>query len=1104
MPKKLWLGRSLQNLESLDLSNNLLTGQSDNFDFERFGESWKKLTSLRLNDNFFRGYTSTYPDSSLPWMIAKNLQSLKILDISKSFFSGKLPHELFSSKNNMKVLNLGNSGLSFDTLDSTQVLQNITSQLSSLEQLDLSNCFVRGSIPTTIGSLRQLNFLKLDGDFLEGTIPTEIGNLAALATLGLSNRRLRGTIPTEIGSLVGLKELDFSESKLTGTIPREIESLHQLKLLRLQRNRLTGTIPTEISSLVELQDFDLSSNRLTGRTPSEIGYLTNLKVLRLKHNELNGAIPIEISKSVGLKNLELSGNKLTGYMPSEIGSLIKLQTLDLSYNKFNGTISTELGSLVSLEFFYLWKNQFTGTVPSEIGNLVGLQRIDISSNQFSGGITPEIGSLVGLESLALSRNQFTGTIPSEFGGLLQLQTLYLRSNKFAGTIPPEIGSLVRLEYVSLERNKLTGTVPSEIGYLFELRSLDLRSNKLSGKIPSEIGSMAGLTDIYLLRNDFSGTIPPQIEKLDKLDGLDLSFNSFSGSIPLSICKTKPYIWMRVDCEDVICYCCSCKYSRSPSASPSTSQYPTAPSFSPSSSSMPSSSPAPTHQEVIVTIEIQLDRYPQETGWNITDSNGNAIYQSSFGTYSTDIDSRDRDYRTTGEKIYEKVSLAVGLDYTFNLLDSVGDGLRGDVILYLGETPDVTRVLGYYDSCIESDGDYYRGCRYNTFYSYHIQFTAGEEGILENIFPTASPSTSNFPTLTSSLHPSLAPSTSVAPTQEVIVTIEIQLDRHPQQTGWNITDSNGNTIHEIPFGTYAAGSYYKTPDDTVSEKVYEKVSLTVDFEYTFNILDSAGTGLEGSVFIYLGETPDVNRVLGYYDYSMDLYPADCIEEIDSYYYSRSRGCRYYGFSSRRIQFTAGEEGIITNIPTASPSTSNFPTNSLVPSEPPTASRRPSSSQIPSYVPSSSPAPTRETIHVTVEIQLDNWQDETGWNIRDEDNNVVHKISFGTLSNYYSSEDDGEAEGIYTYEDGKTVYTESISLDIGLDYTFDLLDSYGDGLRGRVIIYLGETPDANQILGYYLDSGEEFSAHAFVFRACEEGIIQNVFPTAAPTDEPSFFL
>jgi len=249
---------------------------------------------------------------------------------------------------------------------------------------------------------------------------------------------------------------------------------------------------------------------------------------------------------------------------------------------------------------------------------------------------------------------------------------------------------------------------------------------------------------------------------------------------------------------------------------------------------------------------------------------------------------------------------------------------------------------------------------------------------------------------------------------------------------------------------------------------------------------------------------VNRVLGYYDYSMDLYPADCIEEIDSYYYSRSRGCRYYGFSSRRIQFTAGEEGIVTNIPTASPSTSNFPTNSLVPSEPPTASRRPSSSQIPSYVPSSSPAPTRETIHVTVEIQLDNWQDETGWNIRDEDNNVVHKISFGTLSNYYSSEDDGEAEGIYTYEDGKTVYTESISLDIGLDYTFDLLDSYGDGLRGRVIIYLGETPDANQILGYYLDSGEEFSAHAFVFRACEEGIIQNVFPTAAPTDEPSFFL
>jgi Leucine-rich repeat (LRR) protein len=49
-----------------------------------------------------------------------------------------------------------------------------------LKTLDLSANYLKGTIPTEIGALRNLQILRIGGNGLEGGIPSEIGLLTML------------------------------------------------------------------------------------------------------------------------------------------------------------------------------------------------------------------------------------------------------------------------------------------------------------------------------------------------------------------------------------------------------------------------------------------------------------------------------------------------------------------------------------------------------------------------------------------------------------------------------------------------------------------------------------------------------------------------------------------------------------------------------------------------------------------------------------------------------------------------------------------------------------------------------------------------------------
>ena len=454
-----------------------------------------------------------------------------------------------------------------------------------------------GSIPSSLGSLTNLEGLGLHDNRLTGSIPSFLGSLTNLEGLGLGGNQLTGSIPSSLGNLTNLESFNLDGNELTGSIPSSLGNLTNLGEVRLNGNELTGSIPSSLGSLTNLFSFTLDNNQLSGPIPDSLGNLANLVQLTLYENELTGSIPAALCRfedtinpqqgDVNLpgcggdneqdravlvelysatdgpnwtnntnwnsdapldqwhgvstdadgrvRQLHLDENQLSGPIPSSLGNLTNLRELSLLINQLSGPIPSSLGNLTNLRNLGLGGNELSGPIPSSLGNLRNLEELQVSVNQLSGSIPSFLGSLVNLESLDVSFNQFSGAIPSSLGNLTRLLELHLGDNPLSGgPFPSFIANFTNLESLYLGRSQLSGPVPSFLGSLANLTYLGLQYNELTGSIPSFLGSLANLETLALGKNELTGSIPSNLGSLANLRHLSLDSNQLTGSIPDSL------------------------------------------------------------------------------------------------------------------------------------------------------------------------------------------------------------------------------------------------------------------------------------------------------------------------------------------------------------------------------------------------------------------------------------------------------------------------------------------------------------------------------------------------------------------------------------------
>lgn len=160
--------------------------------------------------------------------------------------------------------------------------------------------------------------------------------------LGFNN--LKGSIPSSIGNLTNLQSLKLFFNQIEGTIPSEIGNLKNLKVLDLNSNNLVGQIPSSIGNLSQLNEFLVSSNNLNGELPQEISSLTNLTSLVVFDNQLSGNIPLTYLQLTNMSELVIAENEFSNnniYIPNEMLTSAGTPLLFKDINIFENTeIST--------------------------------------------------------------------------------------------------------------------------------------------------------------------------------------------------------------------------------------------------------------------------------------------------------------------------------------------------------------------------------------------------------------------------------------------------------------------------------------------------------------------------------------------------------------------------------------------------------------------------------------------------------------------------------------------------------------------------------------------------------------------------------------------
>lgn len=142
----------------------------------------------------------------------------------------------------------------------------------------------------------ELNNNSLSG----GNALDTLTHLDTVRLIDLENNALKGTIPTDILSMKDLQVLDIRSNSMSFTIPTEVGLLKDMSVLLLDRNRFSQTVPSELGLLTSLRKFDVENNKMRGSIPSEFGNCLELEHFNAGRNSMTSSIPSELGMYICL------------------------------------------------------------------------------------------------------------------------------------------------------------------------------------------------------------------------------------------------------------------------------------------------------------------------------------------------------------------------------------------------------------------------------------------------------------------------------------------------------------------------------------------------------------------------------------------------------------------------------------------------------------------------------------------------------------------------------------------------------------------------------------------------------------------------------------
>ncbi|KAF2319763.1 hypothetical protein GH714_018611 [Hevea brasiliensis] len=574
---------NLSSLQTLDLSNNQSSLRASRL-------NWLSgLSSLKVLD-----LSSVYLGDVVNWLDAVNmlpsLAELRLVSCQLRNLPQSLPSLNFSS---LEVLDLSYNGFYHSLIPNWLVEVK-----NSLRLLNLTTCWLQGSIPHTIVNFTSLVVLDFSYNNITGSIPHGFGNMTSLAVLDLSLNDLEGSLPATLGLIQEshhfkyspLREIRLSNNLLlNGSLERILPQLSELIVLDVAWNDLDGVITeAHLQDFSRLRVLDLSFNsssvaawNVRCRESEQKALLTLKDGFHSPLDRFSSWVAEEDCckwKGVGCNNetghvisLDLhspdSSEVLQGELRDSLVHLPYLSHLDLSYNDFYQTqILKFIGSLSDLKYLNLSHANFKGNIPCHLGNLSALQYLDSSTGKGFPLKASNLDWLSGLSSLKVldlsaiylsdvvnwleAINMLPSSVelrlvscqlhnlPQSLPSLnfSSLEIFDLSYNSFCSMIPNWLVEVRHtLRLLNLTTCWLQGSIPHTIVNFTPLAVLDFSYNNLTGFIPPhDFGNMTSLVVLDFSYNNLKGSIPHDFGNMLSLSVLDLSSNYLEGPLPATL------------------------------------------------------------------------------------------------------------------------------------------------------------------------------------------------------------------------------------------------------------------------------------------------------------------------------------------------------------------------------------------------------------------------------------------------------------------------------------------------------------------------------------------------------------------------------------------
>ncbi|KAH9783406.1 MDIS1-interacting receptor like kinase 2 [Citrus sinensis] len=221
---------NLRNLRHLYLYRNELSGSIP----QAIG-NLVELVYLLLGFNYFRG--------PIPKNF-KNLTNLVRVRMNQNNLSGNISEAFVGTYPTLSFLDLSHNNFHGQISSDWGSLPPEIGTLTELELLDLSENRLSNAIPGSLGNLLKVHYLNLSNNEFSHKIPTQFEKLQLqLSELDLSQNFLEGEIPSQICNMESLVKLNLSYNQLSGFIPNCFEDMHGLSSIDISYNRLQGPVP---------------------------------------------------------------------------------------------------------------------------------------------------------------------------------------------------------------------------------------------------------------------------------------------------------------------------------------------------------------------------------------------------------------------------------------------------------------------------------------------------------------------------------------------------------------------------------------------------------------------------------------------------------------------------------------------------------------------------------------------------------------------------------------------------------------------------------------------------------------------------------------------